>query len=167
MSDLEINFYFRKQEYGWLSNFYRMNQTVNGKEYLTNEHFYQSMKALHPENENWIAAAPNPFLAMKAGRSLREGRELVDNWDEIKVAIMAVGLRAKFFQNKFLIEKLLSTGTAKLHEDSPSDMFWGKKGRDMLGKLLMLVRQEIRDKPENISWEEWEKVCNETRDLPE
>jgi predicted NAD-dependent protein-ADP-ribosyltransferase YbiA (DUF1768 family) len=43
-----------------------------------------------------------------------------------------------------LKEKLLATGDAILHEDSPTDVFWGKKGEDWLGKLLMKVRDEIR-----------------------
>lgn len=57
--------------------------------------------------------------------------------------VMLKGLRAKFKNNKGLMVKLIETGNAEIHEDSPSDMFWGKKGGDMLEKLLMKVRQEM------------------------
>ena len=141
----EINFYFRKKDYGWLSNFERAPQLIGGIAYPTNEHFYQSMKAKDLEVSIWISEAMNPFLAMKAGRSLRKGKELIDNWDKLKVQIMREGLISKFSQNEELRNKLLATGDVILHEDSPSDMFWGKKGKDMLGKLLMQVRKELRN----------------------
>ena len=79
---------------------------------------------------------------MKAGRSLRK-KEMVENWDEIKADIMLKGLRAKF-KNPELRKKLLATGNLPLHENSPTDMYWGIKGKDMLGKLIMKVREEIR-----------------------
>lgn len=139
----EINFYFRKEKYGWLSNFHRSEQIVNGIIYFTNEHYYQSMMAKDPLVRWWIASAPNPFLAMKAGEALRKDKELRDDWNTMKVKIMLIGLRAKF-KNPLLRQKLLDTGNAILHEDSPTDKFWGKKGKDMLGKLLMQVREEIR-----------------------
>jgi len=144
MSDImeEINFYFRKKEYGWLSNFYRNCQNVGVVVYQTNEHYYQSQKAKDGVTEMWIVQAPNPYLAMQAGRSLRKDKELKDNWDDIKVEIMLTGLRAKF-KDPELRDKLIATGNAVLHEDSPTDMFWGKKGKDMLGKLLMQIRKEI------------------------
>lgn len=146
----EINFYLRDEKYGWLSNFHRAKQICHGIEYPTNEHYYQSGKTEDEEVKRWIASAPTPYLAMCAGRSLRKGKKLRDDWHKegIKVAIMHFGLIAKFEQNKDLKKKLLATGNATLHEDSPSDMFWGKKGKDMLGSLLMTVRKEIRTREE-------------------
>lgn len=143
----EINFYTTKDEYGWMSNFWRANQIVDGIEYRTNENFYQSQKATDSNIALWIAAAPSPYLAMKAGRSLRE-KEFHPDWEQVKVEVMLKGLRAKFSQNADLREKLLATEDVILHEDSPRDMFWGKEGKDMLGKLLMIVRTELRvDEP--------------------
>ncbi len=145
----EINFYSRKEEYGWLSNFDRTpvrfgeHGTPDEHIYLTNEHFYQSQKAIDFATQWWIKTAPNPYLAMKAGRSLRE-KEIRPDWELIKVPIMLMGLRAKF-KDKVLRQKLIDTGDAVLHEDSETDMFWGKKGMDMLGKLLMQVRDEINE----------------------
>ena len=139
----EINFYFREKEYGWLSNFERVRQVVNKKIYRTNEHYYQSMKAKDDYTHEWIRNAPNAYLAMQAGRLLRGEKELVNDWNSKKVNVMLRGLRAKF-QDAELRKKLLETGDAVLHEDSPTDMFWGKRGKDMLGQLLMQVRDEIK-----------------------
>ena len=56
------------------------------------------------------------------------------------------------FSDPELREKLLGTKNAILIEDSKTDSFWaiGKsgKGKNMLGKLLMKVREEIT---ENVS----------------
>jgi len=140
----EIDFYFRKEEYGWLSNFERAPQIIGSVRCATNEHWYQHMKARDSDMRKWILNAPKPHAAMTAGRGLRE-HEVDPGWDDDRrVHIMLIGLRAKFHQNPELKQKLLDTGDAILHEDSPTDMFWGKKGKDMLGKLLMQVREEIR-----------------------
>lgn len=140
----KILFYLRKDKYGWLSNFERAQQKVGYIVYDSNEHYYQSEKAKYDDYKDWIINAPNPFLAMIGGRSLRK-KEMIDNWKSIKVNIMLKGLRAKFSQNGELRRKLLATGKATLHEDSPTDMFWGIKGKDMLGKLLIKVRKELRN----------------------
>lgn len=149
MDNEPINFYMRKAEFGWLSNFERAPQTVYGVTYPTNEHFYQAHKAHDPEVRAWIAAAPSPWLAMKAGRSLREG-EMTPEWDAQKVEVMRVGLMAKFRQNAHLRERLLATGDRPIHEASPTDHFWGNApkpdgspGDDWLGRLLMEVRAAL------------------------
>jgi ribA/ribD-fused uncharacterized protein len=138
----EINFYRRKEEYGWLSNFERTPVLVAGTIYQTNEHYYQSMKSKNPFLREWIENAPTPYYAMIAGRSLKL-EDHVDNWYIKKADVMKRGIRAKF-KNSVLRQKLLDTEDAILHEDSPTDIFWGKKGKDMLGKLLMEVREEIK-----------------------
>ena len=145
----EINFYSRKEEYGFLSNFWRSEQKMQISDnsyyiFPTNEHYYQSEKAIDEDVKKWIANAKTPYLAMMAGRNLRP-QEMVDNWNDKKVEVMLTGLRAKFAQNKELRLRLIYTENAILHEDSPTDLFWGKKGRDMLGVLLMQVRDEIRE----------------------
>lgn len=143
MSETEILFYSRGSSYGWLSNFERAPMMIDSIEYKSNEHYYQSRKAKDPEIRAWIRNAPNPFLAMKAGRSLRR-KEMIINWNSIRRKTMLKGLRAKFTQNPTLAQKLLATGDITLHENSPTDMYWGIKGRDMLGKLLMRVRGELQ-----------------------
>lgn len=144
MSEIKkILFYLRKEENGEFTNFWRAYQKIDDVIYYTNEHYYQSEKAKFDEFKEWIINAPNPYLAMIAGRSLRR-KEMVINWNSIKRNIMLKGLRAKFNQNPKLAKILLDTGDATLHENSPTDMFWGIKGKDVLGKLLMQVREELK-----------------------
>ena len=147
----EIGFYSRDTTYGWLSNFHRATQRVDGIYYPTNEHFYQSQKAMDPRFQDWIRTAPNPYLAMKAGRSIRAGKigELRPDWESVKLDVMLKGLRAKFDPNynKLLVNLLLLTQDAYLYEDSPNDQYWGKVrgvGENNLGKLIMKVRDELR-----------------------
>lgn len=138
-----ILFYSRSEEFGWLSNFERNDQIVDKVLYPTNEHYYQSQKANDKGIRYWIATAPNPFLAMKAGRSLRK-KEMINDWNNKKLIIMKKGLRVKFC-NQELRKKLLDTRDAILHENSPTDMFWGIKGEDWLGRLLMEIRDELNE----------------------
>lgn len=139
----DIFFWTRHDEHGYCSNFYRSPIEVDGKTYPTVEHFFQASKAFIPEEHEMIRNLPTPKEAKFAGRHVT----LRGAWEEIKVSIMLEGLRAKFTQHPDLREKLLSTGDARLHEDSPWDKYWGYvggKGLDMLGKLLMQVREELR-----------------------
>jgi ribA/ribD-fused uncharacterized protein len=142
----EINFYRNKGENGWMSNFFPARIEIDGVKYITIEHYYQSKKAKTIRYEAWIANAPTPYLAAVAGRALRADRDEIDLkwWEENKVDIMRRALRTKFKQHPDLARLLDMTGDAVLHEDSPTDKFWGKKGKDMLGKLLMEIRDELR-----------------------
>ena len=57
-------------------------------------------------------------------------------------------LRAKADQHEYVRRKLLATGDRELIEDSWRDDFWGwgpnRDGKNMLGKLWMEVRDELR-----------------------
>jgi len=150
----EILFYSRKpNDYGFLSNFYPAKMAIEDKVYATNEHYFQSMKAIKPELREWIRTAPTPYAAMIMGRNLRPHKGEFDlEWESPtpafphkKIGVMLDGLRFKFNQNPDIRTKLIATGDAILHEDSPSDMVWGRKGEDWLGKLLMIVRKDLRD----------------------
>ena len=56
---------------------------------------------------------------------------------------------AKFNQNPDLLERLLATGEAKIVENSPVDYYWGVgldgSGQNMLGVILMEVREKLRE----------------------
>jgi len=144
-----IKFYIREDPYGFLSNFCRALQTNYSEEeyfYKTNEHWYQSHKAKELKMKNWIQKAPTAYAAMMAGRNLKP-EEIIDDWNNKKIEVMKEGLFLKFKQNNELKSALLKTGYALLIEDSPTDMFWGGKlkgSKNMLGKLLMEVREELR-----------------------
>lgn len=135
-------------EYAFLSNFYDSPFEVEGIEYSTVEHFFQAMKSKDVEGRKKIAAAPTPGQAKRLGRTI----ELRKDWEEIKDTVMWSGLRYKF-KIPELREKLLATGNEELIEGNWwHDNTWGnclcaecqnKPGRNMLGMLLMKVREEI------------------------
>lgn len=61
---------------------------------------------------------------------------------------MYEAVRAKFNQHKHLRDLLLATGDAKLVEHTKNDYFWADggdgSGLNWLGKVLMVVRDELR-----------------------
>ena len=140
---------FYPREFYVLDNFSAFAIRYNGELYPTAEHLYQAQKFIndHPEIAELIRTAPSPHEAkMLAGQNLKYRRP---DWDELKLHIMEDILRAKLQQHAYCRKKLLETGDAPLVEDSPSDSFWGigsdRKGENYLGKIWMLLRNELRD----------------------
>ena len=76
---------------------------------------------------------------------------LPENWREISYGIMLEVVRAKFSLPE-MKEKLLTTGDAELVEgNNHHDNLWGacprctaKVGQNRLGKILMHVREELK-----------------------
>jgi predicted NAD-dependent protein-ADP-ribosyltransferase YbiA (DUF1768 family) len=68
----------------------------------------------------------------------------VKNNDAEKAEVVRTAFFAKFRQNGQLAKKLLETSDAILYEDSPDDLFWGAKGQNMIGKLVMEVRDALK-----------------------
>ena len=71
-----------------------------------------------------------------------------EGWDSEKVAVMMSVVREKFRQHPDLAAMLLATGNELLVErNSWGDRFWGTdvdgEGENMLGKILMRVRDEL------------------------
>lgn len=142
-----IKFYCSTGEYGFLSNLYRSPVTMGAIQFPSSEHAYQYAKAEDYMVKKYIREAPSPVLAAIVGHGLFPWM-VVKGWKEERVLWMKDVLIAKFTQNEDLKERLLATGDAKLIEGSKSDGFWGigrsGHGKNMLGKLLMEVREELR-----------------------
>jgi ribA/ribD-fused uncharacterized protein len=130
-------------DYRFLSNFWPVIVTLDGRQYSTVEHAYQAAKTLNPLQREYIREAPTPGNAKRRGRSI----DLRTDWEEIKLTVMLALLRQKF-DRPDLREALLQTGDAELIEGNTwGDCFWGVcrgKGRNHLGRLLMQVRSEIQ-----------------------
>ncbi len=130
--------------YFFLSNFFMYPQEVDGVIYPSNEHFYQSQKAVKLEDQLEIRQARTPGQAKRLGRRVR----LRPDWFKIRLSVMEKGLRAKFSDKK-LEKMLLSTYPAYLEEGNTwGDTYWGVdlysgRGANNLGKLLMKIRAEI------------------------
>ena len=80
------------------------------------------------------------------GRSRK--KPLRKDWESVKDQIMRKAVLAKFTQHDDLQEVLLSTGDAKLVEHTTNDSYWGDggdgSGKNMLGRILMEVREQLR-----------------------
>ncbi|KAL6779588.1 RFD2 [Auxenochlorella protothecoides x Auxenochlorella symbiontica] len=122
----------------------------------TSEHYYQAQKFAGVAGEAAaalraaIAAAPSPEAAAALARAAQRARPRLvrPDWHRAKVAVMLHVLRAKFASHPDAAAALLGTGDAPLQEDAPHDYFWGRgltgTGNNMLGRLLVQVRSELR-----------------------
>ena len=94
----------------------------------------------------------------KAGRDRK--RPLRADWDKpspdfpglVKDEIMYEALYASFTQYEEDYVLLLGTGDEELVEASPIDYYWGAgkdgSGKNMLGKLLVMLRTQLRQEAE-------------------
>ena len=126
----EIWFYGTYGRYGCFSNFYRCDININGTIWPTSEHYFQAQKFAGTCHESDILNAVTPSEAARMGRS----HDIV---------------LAKFKQHPALKQILLSTGNKRLVEHTERDRYWGDggdgSGSNMLGRILMLVREELRN----------------------
>jgi len=143
---LEIIDRFRGR-YRFLSNFWYVDVRHSGVVYPSIEHAYQAAKTILPLERKRILECNKPGTAKRLGRQLT----LRSNWESIKVNVMKELLRQKFstIKHPSLAKRLITTGNADLVEGNTwGDEFWGRyngKGENMLGRLLMKIRQEISD----------------------
>ena len=139
-----------RDENRYLSNFYISPFEINGVKYRTVEHFYQSMKTVIPGERVQVINANSPGNAKRLGRNVT----IRNDWDEVKIWVMTLGVYSKFSQNRHLADKLLATGGEELVElNNWHDNYWGYcscrkcinvKSRNKLGKTLMLVRNLLK-----------------------
>jgi len=148
----EIKFYRANEKpYGAFSNLYRRPILFEGVTYPTSEHAYQAGKARKLEVKNWILAAPSPALVAMAAHGLYQW-DIAPDWSRTKFDRMRAVLWAKFSQHPDLADLLLSTRDARLVEtatvDNAVNRLWGeipvKGGRNMLGVILMEVREKLK-----------------------
>jgi hypothetical protein len=136
----DVYFHSRIACYREFSNFYVAPFEVGGVCWASVEHYYQAQKTDDDAQAAWVRKSQSAGEAKRRGRRVK----LRFDWDRVKGSVMLTALRAKFTQNIHLRDLLLGTGDARLHEDSPDDLYWGVRGHDKLGELLMRVRDELR-----------------------
>ena len=131
-------------EYAFLSNYSTSNFRIDYVLFPTMEDYFQANKADNQNDYLHIAYAPTPGEAKRLGRKI----QLRSDWEEIKDEVMLTGLRKKF-ANPELRNLLLATGDEELIEGNYwGDTYWGVcngVGQNKLGKLLMQVREEIKN----------------------
>jgi ribA/ribD-fused uncharacterized protein len=141
-----IQFYGTSSEYGCFSNFAHYPIRLKGRTWPTNEHFFQAQKFAETEYQEAIRRAKSPTKAKGMGRTRKY--RLRRDWEQVKDGVMREAVFAKFSQHDDIRAILLNTGTAKIAEHSTNDDYWGDggdgHGKNMLGKILMSVREELR-----------------------
>ncbi|MFC8537433.1 NADAR family protein [Streptomyces sp. NPDC057249] len=115
-----------------------------GDSYASVQHGYWALSAANASDRSSIRAAASGREAQElGGRAPRR-----DDWSDVRLAVMAGLLRAKFTQHPGPAQVLLSTGDARISytgfADSP---FWrdvpDDRGRNWMGRLLELTRAEL------------------------
>eukprot|EP01120_Amphizonella_sp_Union-15-10_P007738 TRINITY_DN2649_c0_g2_i1.p1 TRINITY_DN2649_c0_g2~~TRINITY_DN2649_c0_g2_i1.p1 ORF type:complete len:246 (+),score=41.09 TRINITY_DN2649_c0_g2_i1:75-812(+) len=144
-----------------------------GKEYPTSEHLYQALRFLSTDSEvnddyaEEIRTQPTPYKAKILSneeigggypwrsqlnkiitRYQARGIKVREDWDVVVDDMMLLALRLKFNTDSRCRDVLLRTGSAALAEHTDRDVYWADggdgSGLNMLGKLLMRVREELR-----------------------
>lgn len=149
--DTDTQVFFYEQDYYVLSNFAAFRLQWAGHDFDTSEHAYHWEK-FPAQTQNaiaarvWIMSAKSAHEAFKLAERFKAERRA--DWDDIKIGVMKQILFAKADQHEYVRRKLLATGDRELIEDSWRDDFWGwgpnRDGQNVLGKLWMEVRKELR-----------------------
>lgn len=144
------------------SNFHDASIIVGGLVYPTTEHYFQSMKfaKTNPKYAEKIRKSATPLKAKKLGAS--RAYPIEKQWNEKRDNVMRTALFAKAIQHSQFKRELLETESAELIEAAPRDYYWGegakKTGKNMLGKLLMELRDRIKECEDTI-------YCSEDDDV--
>lgn len=136
-----------RDKYDFLSNFYACSVVIdvynedNSKcktlAFKNSEAAFQSLK-------NYDLA--DKFCLLNPSESKYYGKRIpltTPNWNQVRIVMMARVLYAKFSQNPHLLTKLKEVKEEIVEDNYWKDYFWGVcngKGSNMLGKLLMCVR---------------------------
>lgn len=144
---------------GPFSQFHASRFSVKGREYVCAEQYMHAEKARLFVDEAMaerIMRSDSPHEHKMMGARVTGFDS--ETWDARKVAIVTAGNLAKFSQNAGLRRRLLDTGDAILAEANPKDFIWGIglaiddpaaqnpsnwQGQNLLGKVLMQVRQTL------------------------
>ena len=156
-----IGFYHEYEKYGCFSNWYPAEFDYAGVHFVNAEQFMmyhkvmmfrkydladRIMRSSSPEECKYIAGQKFPEFDSEL-------------WEKTCQTIVKRGVKAKFSQNKEILKILLGTGNALLAECSGNDQKWGIgidindpdrwqiakwKGQNLLGRILMEVREELQ-----------------------
>ncbi len=155
-----IGFHNPDEPYGFLSNWYLSDFSVEGIKFSSMEQYMMYEKAVLFEDKDIASEILNTddvVLIKEFGRKVSNYNDSV--WNGMRQVIIYKGLVEKFMQNDDLRKALLDTGDNILAECAVKDPIWGIglsltdnnrheinawKGQNLLGYSLMLVRDELR-----------------------
>lgn len=155
----KILFNAASETHAFLSDMYPSPMLINGRIWFSVEQYIsyrklsekdavdKKQKALTAELRSKILGTLDSFKA-KYFASKKAGGFVNPKFKQ-GVRIKQKALHAKFTQNPMLLYHLMKTDDALLVEDSGWDDFWGNgkdgNGENMQGKLLMQLRDSLRD----------------------
>ena len=145
---------------GWLSNMSPYKIVVDDIFWNTSEAYFQCLRFAPDDAVRETIRMQKSPIAAKMVAKQNVSRMVVVPMSEQDVENMRITLRLKFRCNQIPLEdNLLLTGTRTIIEDcsgrrSESGAFWGASelpngllyGQNRLGKLLMELRNEIKNK---------------------
>ena len=155
--DTDDQVLFYEPDFYVLSNFSAFSLRWKGLRFDTSEHAYHWEKFPLQVGSD-ITARETVRRAIRNAASAHEAFKIAEHnkdlrradWDEVKVDVMREILRAKTYQHEYVRRKLMATGERELVENSWRDGFWGwgpnRDGQNMLGKLWMELRAELRER---------------------
>lgn len=147
--------------HGYLSQWYMLPMIIDNINFVCAEQYMMYSKAIlfnDKDIANKILVTNNPKIMKQLGRQIKNFNDIV--WNKNRESIVYKGNVAKFSQNKVLKNKLLATKNKTLVEASPYDLLYGVglnaqvasktdeskwPGLNLLGKILMQVRETIKD----------------------
>lgn len=130
-------------EHRFLSNFWFVNVELDGVIYRSTEHAYQAAKAFDMTERMLIQRLSRPADAKKYAQTIK----IRDDWDDVRWGIM-YDLNCQKYSLPEFGDRLLETGNVYIEETNTwNDTYWGVcggKGRNELGKILMVIREDLR-----------------------
>jgi len=142
-----IRFLSKVDEWKDFSNLSSHKIEMEGRTWKSVEHYYQYKKFEKSDKEfaEIIRETSTPrnakMLAMK-------NNNFPKTWFKENMTILEEAVTKKFESHPKLAEFLLSTKNQELIEANPDDYFWGEgkdgTGKNMMGKLLMKVRTNLK-----------------------
>lgn len=134
---------------------YHWEKFANWKKEVSPAHYYDYAPPMTTfvdvENHGIRSMILRARSAHEAFKIAEEFKDRVSpEWNQHRVFVMKKILLAKLDQHEYVRRKLLETGDRIIVEDSWRDDFWGwgknRDGQNMLGKLWMKIRDEIRER---------------------
>ncbi|MGH3243147.1 MAG: NADAR family protein [Spirillospora sp.] len=116
---------------------------VGGVVYPSVEHAYWALSTRDGGARDRIRVAEH----VSDARKFAEKEPRTEGWPQVRTAVMAGLLRAKYRQHPELADVLVGTGDAPIAYAGLDSEHWGvhgEKGRNWVGRLLELVRSELR-----------------------
>ena len=133
--------------------------TIEGKDYLSVEHYYQAKKAemFDEESLEKILKAKSTKAVKALGKKIKNFNQV--EWDKSKYEIMKQGIKSKFVQYPELRKQLQETEDRKIGYADARNIYWGIgssesvekskhpekwRGKNMIGHILMELREEFK-----------------------